>query len=62
MLNPAKYFKEVNAELKKVSWPNRQQTINMTLLVVLVSAGIALYLTGIDFILQKAINFLMVKA
>ncbi|MFA6586021.1 MAG: preprotein translocase subunit SecE [Candidatus Paceibacterota bacterium] len=55
------YLKETKAELKHVIWPNRQQTIYYTLIVVALSVIIA-YLLGIfDFIflqgLQKLISF-----
>ncbi|MFZ5376591.1 MAG: preprotein translocase subunit SecE [Patescibacteria group bacterium] len=48
-----KYFQEVVQELKKVSWPSRQQTINMTMVVIVVSLIIAAYLAGLDIVFQK---------
>lgn len=47
MLN---YFKDVRAELKHVSWPTRTQTVLYTLVVVLVSAGVAVYLGLWDYL------------
>lgn len=56
MWNPVSYIQEVTSELKKVSWPTRQQTINMTILVVVVCTIVALYLTGVDLVLNKLIT------
>lgn len=53
------YFREVNNELKQTSWPTKDATKNMTLLVVAVATLIALYLGGIDFLLQKAMEVLI---
>jgi preprotein translocase subunit SecE len=48
----ANFFKEVRLELKKVTWPTRAETIRYTLLVIGVSAGVALFLGGLDYIFQ----------
>jgi preprotein translocase subunit SecE len=53
MVSPGGYFKEVVRELKKVTWPTRQQTLNKTLLVIAVSAALAFYLGGLDLLFQK---------
>jgi preprotein translocase subunit SecE len=42
------YFSQVWQELHKVSWPSRQQTTDKTLLVIIVSLVIAIYLGVID--------------
>jgi len=55
-LNPVSYIKEVTSELKKVTWPTKKQTIDMTILVVIISLVVAIYLTGVDFILNKIIT------
>lgn len=47
MLN---YFKDVRAELKHVSWPTRTQTILYTIVVIAVSAGVAVYLGLWDYL------------
>lgn len=53
MLSPGKYFTEVTEEVKKVTWPTRQQTIDMTVLVVGVSLLIGVYIGTLDFIFQE---------
>ena len=53
MVSPVGYFKEVVRELKKVSWPSRKQTVNKTILVIVISILLAVYLGGLDFAFQK---------
>lgn len=56
--NPVTYLEEVKIELEKVSWPSRQQTLNMTLVVVAVSLVIGLYLGVLDYLLVRAQSFI----
>lgn len=53
------YFKESFNELKKVVWPTRKQTIEITVVVIIVTMIIGLYLGGADYLLSKAFNFLL---
>jgi preprotein translocase subunit SecE len=59
MVSPVTYLQQVARELRKVDWPSREQTVHKTLLVLLVSAILALYLGGLDFLFQKAIELLI---
>jgi preprotein translocase subunit SecE len=42
------FIKESWSELKKVSWPNRTQVRNLTVLVFVVSFVVGLYITVAD--------------
>ena len=53
------YMQEVTTELKKVSWPSREKTINLTLLVLGVSVVVAVYIGGLDFVFQKLVTNLI---
>lgn len=53
------YIQEVTQELKKVSWPGKEQTINKTVLVIVVSLIVAVYIGGIDFILKQIMKSLI---
>jgi len=44
------YFKEARLEMRRVSWPNRQKTINLTIVVIGISFIFAVYLGLLDFI------------
>ena len=55
------FLKDVKIELSKVSWPTREQLIQYTLIVLGLSLAIALFLGGIDFILQWGLNTFIIK-
>ncbi len=46
------FIKEAKAELMKVNWPTKQQTINYTLIVIGISLAMAFFLGGLDFIFE----------
>lgn len=50
------FFKEVKLELKRVNWPTREATIKYTLVVLGVSIALAVYLGGLDLILNTLIK------
>ena len=56
------YLKDTRGELNHVAWPTRPQTIIYTVLVALISVGVALYLGFFDFLftsgLTRVINIL----
>ena len=53
------YFKDVRAELKHVSWPSRSQIILYTIVVILVSAGVAIYLGLWDYIFAAILKHII---
>jgi len=46
------YFKETQVELKHVTWPTRSQAIIFTVVVILVSFGVAFFLGLFDYIFK----------
>ena len=48
MVNPLAYVKESRLELGKVVWPTRNQTIRLTLVVIVVSILVGAYITLLD--------------
>jgi preprotein translocase subunit SecE len=55
------FFKEAKAELLKVNWPNRQQTINYTLMVVGISIAVAIFLGGLDYFFSYILKTFIIK-
>lgn len=47
-----RYFDEVWSELKKVSWPTREQVRTLTVLVFTISFVVGLYITVLDQFFQ----------
>jgi preprotein translocase subunit SecE len=55
------FVKEAKAELLKVNWPSRQQTINYTLMVIAISIVVALFLGGLDYFFGYILKTFIVK-
>ena len=53
-----RFIDESWSELKKVSWPNRTQVRNLTILVFVVSFVVGLYITIADTAFDYVIRFL----
>ncbi|HEX8941159.1 MAG TPA: preprotein translocase subunit SecE [Candidatus Limnocylindrales bacterium] len=51
-----RFIDEAWSELKKVSWPTREQTRNLTVLVFAISIGVGLYITFFDLIFSTAVK------
>jgi preprotein translocase subunit SecE len=45
-------YRDTVAELRKVNWPDRETTRNLTVVVIAVSIVLGILLGGIDFVLQ----------
>lgn len=50
--NLKKSYYDTVAELKKVNWPDRETTKNLTIVVIGISIVLGLLLGGIDYVLQ----------
>jgi preprotein translocase subunit SecE len=51
-----RYFDEVVSELRKVSWPTREQVRNLTVLVFAISFVVGLYITVLDSVFRGLIG------
>jgi|TARA_B100000530_G_scaffold179990_2_gene113882 preprotein translocase subunit SecE len=52
------YFKSIGSEMKKVSWMNKQQIINSTIIVGIFSLIISVFLFVLDFGLSEIVKVL----
>jgi preprotein translocase subunit SecE len=48
-----RYFKETIGELKKVNWPTRQEAINLTIIVLIVTFSMSAVLGLLDLIFSR---------
>lgn len=53
MPNIINFLKEVGAELLKVAWPTKKQTIHYTILVILVAVAVGIFLGALDYLLTS---------
>ena len=55
------FLKEAKAELMKVNWPNKKQTINYTILVIGISMAVAIFLGSMDYIFSYLLKTFIIK-
>jgi preprotein translocase subunit SecE len=53
------FLKEVRAELKKISWPGRKETMASTVVVIVIVLISGVYLGVVDMILSRLIRFIV---
>lgn len=51
------YIKDTTAELKHVSWPTNKQSIVYTVLVIVISILVAIYIGVFDFLFSKGLDW-----
>lgn len=56
-----KFFRETKAELKKVSWPNKQQLLHNTLIIVVFIAIATVILSVLDIGFAKAFSLITAR-
>jgi len=54
------YIKETKGELKHVTWPNKQQTIDFTLVVIFLSVFVGVMLGFFDFIFTSLLKMFVI--
>ena len=59
MNKASKFLKEVQTELKKVTWPTREQALRLTGIVVGVSLVVGLYIGVLDYGLTKLVGLIV---
>jgi preprotein translocase subunit SecE len=50
------YFKEAKAEIKKVTWPTKKTVQRFTVLVIVISIAIAIFLGALDTVFGWALE------
>jgi preprotein translocase subunit SecE len=51
------YLRDTRAELTHVSWPTPRQTVIYTILVIVISIFVALFLGAFDFVFTSSLNW-----
>lgn len=52
------FFGEVWGELRRVTWPSRQEATRLTVLVLVVSTAFGLFLGGFDLLFSEIMSLL----
>lgn len=61
MKNIYNFILDAKAELMKVNWPTKKQTINYTLIIIGVSLATALFLGGLDYLFGLILKKFIIK-
>ena len=59
ILTIKQFFKEIKAELKKVTWSGRKQVMSGTIAVIILSIIISVFLSVIDAGLSQVVKLLL---
>ena len=54
-----RWFKETAGELRKVSWPSREEALSLTRIVLIVTVILAAVLGVFDFIFARLVGLLV---
>ena len=54
-----KWWRETVGELRKVTWPTKEEAIKMTKIVIVVVVATAIFLGVVDFIFSRLIGLLL---
>ena len=57
--SPGSFYRESLAELRKVTWPSRQDAMNLTTAVIGMTLAMSIFLGGIDAGLDQIVSKLL---
>ena len=53
-VNPVTFLQETVSELRKAVWPSKEETTRLTVVVIVLSIAMSIFLGGLDRIFQTA--------
>jgi len=56
-----RFVEDIVSELRKVTWPTRQDTVNLTFVVIIVSVAVGLFLGGVDMLFSWIIEHTLLR-
>lgn len=54
-----RFFGDTVAELKRVTWPPKEQVIRLTVMVLAISTAIGLFLASVDWVFSQITRLLL---
>jgi preprotein translocase subunit SecE len=60
-LSTREFFRDTSSEMKKVTWPTRNEVVGTTIVVIVSTIVFAVFLWGCDLVFYKAIDFLFTR-
>ena len=56
---PAQFVRQVKQEVSKITWPSRSETMQGTIVVIVVSLVLAAFLVSVDSVLAWAMRYIL---
>jgi preprotein translocase subunit SecE len=57
--NPGEFIRQVQAEMRKVVWPTRQETVTTAIFVAILMTILAVFFLGVDSVFGALVNWLL---
>jgi preprotein translocase subunit SecE len=57
--SPGEYLRQVRAEGSKVVWPSRKETVTTAIMVMIMTAILAVFFFGVDAFFSATVQFLL---
>ena len=57
--SPGEFMRQVQAEMRKVVWPTRQETMTTAIFVAIMMTLLAVFFLGIDSLFGAVVNWLL---
>jgi len=54
-----RYLKETRSELRKVTWPSREEAVNLTVIVMAVTTAMAAFLGAVDYLFSRLFSLII---
>jgi len=58
-VSPGEFIRQVRAETSKVHWPTRKETISTAIMVMIMTALLAVFFFGVDAVFSTLVRFLL---
>ena len=56
---PAQFVRQVKQEVSKITWPSRAETMHGTIVVIVVSLALAVFLLAVDTVFAKLVKIIV---
>ena len=57
--SPGEFIRQVRAETAKVVWPTRKETVTTAVMVLIMTALLAVFFFGVDSVFSAIVKFLI---
>jgi preprotein translocase subunit SecE len=58
-VSPGEFIRQVRAETAKVVWPTRKETVTTAIMVLIMTALLAVFFFGVDSVFSAIVKFLI---